>query len=110
MINPAHAVRKFQRLVERSWNFHRLGHEGNPITESVTHSVRAALKQVLTHEEKSWINRIEYLRTEMNASTRQMTRIDYGAGSPDSNRTREEARAGVEISETLGHAGAVRPV
>ena len=103
MINVTKTVRKLQRLVVRSWNLYGLSHEGNRITESITHSVREALKHVLTLEEKNWIDRIEYLRTEMNASTKPLTRTDYGAGNSDSNRTQEEMRAGVEIGDTLGH-------
>lgn len=103
MISVTKIVRKFQRLVTRSWNLYGLSHKGNRITESITHSVRAALKRALTLEEKSWIDRIEYLRTEMNASTKQITRTDYGAGNPDSNRTQEEMRVGVETVDTLGH-------
>lgn len=101
--HTAKPVRKFQRLAKRSWNLYGLGREGNRITGSITQSVRAVLKRTLTLEEKSWIDRIEYLRTEMNASTKQITRTDYGAGNPGSNRTQEEMRAGVEIADTVGH-------
>ena len=85
MINVAKTVRKFERLAERSWNLYSLSHEGNRITSSIAHSVRAVLKPALTPEERSWIDRIEHLRTQMNASTKQITRTDYGAGNPDSN-------------------------
>jgi predicted O-methyltransferase YrrM len=103
MISVTKTVHEFPRLVKRSWNLYSLGHEGNRITKSITDSIRATLKYSLTLEEKNWIDRIEYLRTEMNASTKQITRTDYGAGNPDSNRTQEEMRAGVETVDTLGH-------
>jgi predicted O-methyltransferase YrrM len=61
------------------------------------------LKHAWTLEEKNWIDRIEHLRTEMNSSTKQVSRTDYGAGNSDSNRAQEEMRAGVEIEDTLGH-------
>jgi len=96
---PTH---RLQRIVKRKWNLYRLSREGNHLTIAITHSVQAALKGKLTPEEQVWIDRIEQLRTEMNASTRQITRIDYGAGNPRSNPTREELRAGVEINDTLG--------
>jgi predicted O-methyltransferase YrrM len=101
------AVRKLQRSVERSWSLYGLRHKGNRITESISHSVRAALKRALTPEEKRWIDRIEFLRTEINASTKYLTRTDYGAGSPDSNWTQDKMRAGVEVADTLGHISQV---
>jgi predicted O-methyltransferase YrrM len=107
MINFAKAVRKPQRLAERSWNLYRLSHEGHRITCSVTDAVRAALKRALTPEERNWIDRIEHLRTEMNASTKQITRMDYGAGSRGSTRTEEEMRAGVEVADTLSRISQV---
>jgi predicted O-methyltransferase YrrM len=107
MINVAKTVRKFERLAERSWNLYSLSHEGNRITSSIAHSVRAVLKPALTPEERSWIDRIEHLRTQMNASTKQITRTDYGAGNPDSNWEQEEMRAGVEVTDTLGHISQV---
>jgi predicted O-methyltransferase YrrM len=107
MINVAKTVRKFERFAERSWNLYSLSHERSRITESITHSVRATLKRALTPEERSWIDRIEHLRTQMNASTEQITRIDYGAGNPDSNWAQKEMRAGVEVTDTLGHISQV---
>lgn len=62
----------------------------------------STLKRSVSPEEKSWTDRIERLRTEMNASTRQITRRDFGAGRPGSNRTQEEMRDGVEVSDSLG--------
>jgi hypothetical protein len=58
MVNVTKAVRKFERLVERSWNLYGLSHAGNRITCAITHSIRAALKCKLTLEERSWIDRI----------------------------------------------------
>jgi predicted O-methyltransferase YrrM len=107
MIHMAKAVRKLERLVERSWNLYSLSHAGNRITCSIAHSIRGALKCALTLEEKSWIDRIEQLRTQMNASTQQITRTDYGAGNPDSNRAQAEMQAGVEVVDTLGHISQV---
>jgi predicted O-methyltransferase YrrM len=108
MINVTKTVQNLRRLVVRSWNLYGLSHVGNRITESITHSIREALQDALTLEEKSWIDRIESLRTKMNASTKQFTRTDYGAGHRGSNPTQrnvgqEEMQKGVEIEDTLGH-------
>lgn len=103
MINVVQAICKVQRFPKRSWNLYRLSHEENHITCSVAQSIRAALRRTLTLEEKNWVDRIESLRAEMNASTKQITRTDYGAGDKCTPRTKEEMQAGVEVTDTLGH-------
>jgi predicted O-methyltransferase YrrM len=103
MTSLTKAIRKVQCLLERSWQLYRLGHARHRIAQSIAHSVRATLKRELTLEEKDWSDRIEHLRSEMDASTKQITRTDYGAGGRDAHRTEEEMRAGVETEDTLGH-------
>ena len=103
----ARSVRKLHRILERSWNLYSLSHSGNHISCSIQHSIRAALKHTLTSEEKEWVDKIEHLRTEMNSSTRQITRTDYGARNQDSNLKLDEMRAGVEVTDTLGHISQV---
>jgi predicted O-methyltransferase YrrM len=53
-------------------------------------------------EEKDWIEKIESLRNELNASSMEVIRIDYGAGSPDSKLTREEMHRGRVVLTTVG--------
>ncbi len=103
----AKAVRKLHRIFERSLNLYRLSRNGDRISRSIQQSVRAALKYSLTPEEEIWIDRIENLRTEMNSSTRQITRTDYGARNHDSNLKLDEMLAGVEVTDTLGHISQV---
>jgi predicted O-methyltransferase YrrM len=93
---------KFQRFAERSWNLYRLSSQKDPVTSSIALAIRTALKPTLTPEEKRWIDRIEQLRTELNTSTKPITRKDFGAGDPNSNRTPEEMAAGVEVTDTIG--------
>ena len=101
------AVRKPHRMFERSLNLYRLSRNGDRISRSIQQSVRAALKCSLTPEEEYWIDRVENLRTEMNSSTMQITRMDYGARNHDSNLKLDEMRAGVEVTDTLGHISQV---
>ena len=103
MLNITQSVRTLQRSLERSWKLYGLSHEGNCTAESLAPSVRGALKGAWTSEERSWIDRIEQLRTEMNASSARLARIDYGAGDPESQWTPEQMRAGVDTEDTLGH-------
>ncbi len=103
----AKVVRKLHLMFERSLNLYRLSRNGDRISRSIQQSIRAALKYSLTPEEENWIDRIENLRTEMNSSTRQITRTDYGARNQDSNLRPDEMRAGVEVTDTLGHISRV---
>lgn len=103
MLNITQSVRKLQRSVERSWKLYGLSREDNRVAESIAHGVRAALRGRWTREERSWINRIESLRAELNASSTPLTRTDYGAGSPGAHCTQEQMRAGVESADTVGH-------
>jgi predicted O-methyltransferase YrrM len=103
MLNIKEAIRRLQRSVERSWRLYGLSHEGNQTAESISPSVRGALKGNWTREERGWIDRIERLRAEMNASSAQLTRTDYGAGSPESHFTPEQMQAGVDTVDTVGH-------
>lgn len=103
MLNIAQAVRNVQRSVDRRWKLYGLSHEGNLTAEAIAPSVRGALRGDWTTEERSWIDRIERLRSEMNASTAPVTRRDFGAGSPEGKLTPEEMRAGVETTDTVGH-------
>jgi predicted O-methyltransferase YrrM len=102
-MNVTQTAGRIQRLAERSWGLYRLRHERSPLISCITQSVRDARANKVTLEEKEWIGRIESLRAELNASSRPITRTDFGAGNPDSTRTQEEMRRGVEVSETLRH-------
>jgi len=107
MFNLTQSVRKLQRSVNRSWKLYGLSREGNCTAESIAPSVRATLKGEWTQDEQSWIDRIERLRSEMNASSAPLTRTDFGAGNPEFNCTPEQMRAGVETADTLGHISRV---
>lgn len=102
MINIARGIRGCQCMGERSWNLYFLNRQKNRIADSITHAIRATLKRRLTKEEANWINRIEHLRAELKASTQQITRTDYGAGNPGSNRTQAQMQRGVEVTDKLG--------
>jgi predicted O-methyltransferase YrrM len=62
--------------------------------------------------EKGWIKKIESLRNELNASSREVVRVDYGAGSPDSKLTTEQMRRGKVVVATVGEicrVASIRP-
>ncbi len=103
MINVAEAVRKVQRSAERSLNLYRLSQEESHAAGAISQSLRSVLRAARTPEEQRWIDRVERLRADLNASTQEITRRDYGAGSAGATLTPEEMRAGVEVVDTLGH-------
>jgi predicted O-methyltransferase YrrM len=53
-------------------------------------------------EERSWVERIEELRRQMNASSEELEMMDYGAGSSKSQLTQEEMYKGRVVHRTLG--------
>ena len=59
-------------------------------------------KDELSQEERGWIDEIESLRAELNASKAKISIIDYGAGSPTDNLTEAEMKQGKIISKTVG--------
>jgi predicted O-methyltransferase YrrM len=102
LIKIARAIRAGERLAERSLKLYRLSRERTHIAEVISRTLSATLKRSMTLEEKSWIDRIEQLRSELNTSPTQITRKDFGAGGSELSRTQLEMRAGVEIQDTLG--------
>ena len=53
-------------------------------------------------EDLPWITRIEELRDILNASSEPLVKLDFGAGSSDAPRSREEAQQGIEVHTTIG--------
>lgn len=103
MISLVKTARKYQRLGYRSLGLYRLGQEKAHPSRLIHEAIRAALNNTVTPEERAWIARIENLRAELSKSTEELTRTDYGAGTPDAGLTQEQMRAGVETPDTVGH-------
>jgi predicted O-methyltransferase YrrM len=95
-------VHRAQRAAERAVNLFRLSRQGDFSCRAIAGSLRAALSPVSIPEEQGWVDRIEGLRVELNASSKAIARTDYGAGNPGSPRTAEQMDAGVEVQDTLG--------
>jgi predicted O-methyltransferase YrrM len=84
-----------------------LSRGGAQITQTIAQSIRATVNQRLTPEEKLWIDRIEQLRSAMNGSSEKIIRTDYGAGSPDADRTKEEMQSGFATDDSIGNVSRV---
>lgn len=65
-------------------------------------ALRATVDRELTPEEGDWIARIEQLRGQLRASRAVVSRVDYGARSPDARLTDEMMYQGETVSATVG--------
>jgi predicted O-methyltransferase YrrM len=98
----ARAIDKAKRTVERTRGLRALQGDGDPTGRVIAGAIRAARDQALAPDERAWVDRIEALRTRLNGSTREITRIDFGAGRPDESRDERTMNDGVRVVETLG--------
>jgi len=64
-------------------------------TKKLAKSLKHAIKEKeLLQEEKEWIEKIEKIRENIDKNTSEIEVIDYGAGNPDDNRSKEEMYKG----------------
>jgi predicted O-methyltransferase YrrM len=76
----------------------------NPAFHKVANAVNDALKNILTSEEKVWVERIEEVRSALNASSMEISVTDYGAGKPNLTRTKEDMYQGLITTMTVSSA------
>lgn len=74
----------------------------NGVSKSLANALNAVLETSISMEEKVWIDRIESLRDELNASSTEISILDYGEWSPELNLTAEEMYQGKVITKTIG--------
>jgi|GEM_PF-3866005 len=80
----------------------RLYSENNAVSKSLSNVFNAILEKRISMEERVWIEKIESLRNELNASSTKITIADYGAVSPDLNLKAEEMYRGRVVTKTIG--------
>src|SRR5262245_31430437 len=88
--------------LRRAFVLARFASEPDPTVRAVALAVRRTLARDSTPMERAWIDRLEELRRELESSTRTITRLDYGAGSPTEHRSPEEMAAGVLVEDQQG--------
>lgn len=66
-----------------------------------------ALTVPLTRDEQRMVDRIEDMRRRIEGSSETVDVIDYGAGGPNSNRSKAEMAAGVAASRKIGELCAI---
>ncbi|MCK5466089.1 class I SAM-dependent methyltransferase [Candidatus Parcubacteria bacterium] len=80
----------------------RLGNENDPVLKSFANVINSVLNNKINDEEKEIIYKIEELRNILNNSTSTISIIDYGAGSPNNNLTKEEMYEGKNEIKNVG--------
>ena len=92
---------KTKRAVTRTRGMRAL--EGDEDGRALVAAIRAARDEsTLSPESREWTARIELMRARLNASMREITRVDFGAGGPGDTRSAETMQQGVLVMETLG--------
>lgn len=96
---------KARQVAKREINLFRFSQsEGR--ARAISDSLKAALRQRKSQEEKRQIERIEDLRRELETSPAEIAKVDYGAGSmangQEGLRSQEEMSQGVEVKRTVG--------
>lgn len=80
----------------------KLGISRNHLDKSVSNALRVISHGRLTAEEGVWIESIESSRSELDGSVRQITVVDYGAGSPTLQIRAEVMNEGRIFKTTVG--------
>ena len=73
-----------------------------PQSHAIAAAVRTTREESHGGKAEAWFERIEALRTELEDSTEEIRRIDYGAGRSAANRSDAAMAAGVVVVDQLG--------
>ena len=99
-----HLASRFHRIpsiLKARKEVSRLYGQAGAVSKSLSNALRTTLEDDITLEEKSWIDRIESLRKELNSSTTEISMVDYGAGSSDLDLTDEQMYQGRLVTRTI---------
>ncbi|HEU4928465.1 MAG TPA: class I SAM-dependent methyltransferase [Candidatus Krumholzibacteria bacterium] len=92
---------KTKRAVTRTRGMRVL--EGDEDGRAIVAAIRAARDEgVLGADSREWTGRIELMRARLNASMREISRVDFGAGGAHDRRSAQTMQEGVLVMETLG--------
>lgn len=73
----------------------QLTSSSTPQVAAIGEALRDTLSNTLTSDEQAALQRIEQRRRALLSSTREIPKLDFGAGSPKSKRSKEEMEKGV---------------
>jgi predicted O-methyltransferase YrrM len=74
----------------------------HPKLKAIGEALREALTHTFSVEEQKWIDLIEQRRSFLLRSDKEIAVIDYGAGEPDSRRSKEEMKKGIQSIANVG--------
>lgn len=74
----------------------------HPKLKAIGEALRESLSQTFSNEEQKWIDLIEQRREFLLKSDKKIAIIDYGAGEPDSRRSKEEMKKGIQSMAIVG--------
>lgn len=83
------------------WGLTRLRHHSSARANAVAEAVRATRTRSHGAEAVAWFDRLEAVRNRMARSNEEISRMDYGAGSPNRPRSEAEMAAGVPVVDQL---------
>lgn len=95
-------VQMFRRYKIRTALTQLASHK-HPKLKAVGDALRESLTHTISVEEQNWISLIEQRRSSLLNSEKEIAVIDYGAGNPDSNRTKEEMKNGVQSTALVAN-------
>lgn len=87
------AVHLFRRYRAKAALTQLTSHE-YPKVRAIGHALQESVAHTMSAEEWEWIHSIEERRSFLLGSDKQIPVIDYGAGKPDSDRTKEDMEKG----------------
>ena len=92
---------KTRRVVTRNRGMRAL--ESDDDGRMILAAIRAARDaDSLSPESREWTAKIELLRARLNASAREISRVDFGAGTGTDRRSAHTMDQGIMVMETLG--------
>lgn len=102
-------------LTVRAWKsrheIDKLKYHESPKLNAIGHALSETLNNQISLEENKLISLIENRRNFLLKSVEIIPVIDYGAGTPDSNRTKDEMMCGVQSNENVSKlCGASKPI
>src|SRR5580765_2131911 len=80
----------------------QLSAQSDASAQALSTAIRAMLEGSLTFDEQAWVNRIESLRDQLNASREPVSIADFGAVSADVHVSAETMAQGQIITKTVG--------
>ncbi len=95
-------IQQLRRYKARAALTQLTSHE-DPKLKAVGDALYESLTNTMSAEEQELINLIEARRSSLLRSDQEISVIDYGAGNPNSNRTKEEMDKGVESTALVAN-------